>query len=298
MNRKGRVFNIQKFSIHDGPGIRTTVFLKGCPLRCAWCANPESQNTEIQLLWDRDKCTRCGCCVKARPQSALSFVNDMLQIAENAGDYAVYAAACPVHALLPDAKEYTAAEILAVCKQDIDFYEESGGGVTLSGGEPFAQFDFFLALLKLLKEAGIHTTVETTGFVKEEQLLEAAPCIDLFLYDVKHYEAKAHTQGTGVSNVNILQNLTLLQEQGFSVLPRIPVIPGFNRSAEDAAGFGRLFQTLQIKKVQLLPFHQFGQKKYMLLSKQYAYKEKKALYPEDLEGYRRVFEKYGIDAYL
>ena len=165
MQTNGIVFNIQKFSIHDGPGIRTTVFLKGCPLRCKWCANPESQLSQVQILYDKEKCAHCGL-------------------------------------------------------QDIYFYEESGGGVTISGGEGMVQPDFVKALLAKLKEHKIHTAIETTGYIKKEIFRELAPMFDLLLFDVKHYDSDKHYEGTHVHNELIIENLAWAISQGIEVLPR------------------------------------------------------------------------------
>ena len=244
MDQKGLIFNIQKFSIHDGPGIRTTVFLKGCPLRCRWCANPESQSSLIQTMNDNTE----------------------------AGEYK------------------TVSQVLEICLQDMDFYLESGGGVTISGGEGMMQPDFVEALVKKLKEAGIHTAIETTGYVKEEIFQRLAPLFDLLLFDVKHYDRKKHFLGTGVYNDRIISNLSWAAEQGLTILPRIPVIPDFNDSPEDAKGLAALLKKIVLKEVQLLPFHQMGERKYELLDRDYAYTGVKALHPEDLEDYQAAFK--------
>lgn len=247
----GLISNIQKYSIHDGPGIRTTVFLKGCPLRCKWCSNPESQNSKAQLLGDG-----------------------------------------------PDSRTYTVSEVVSICLQDKEFYEESGGGVTLSGGEPLFQSSFALALLTALQAEGIHTAIETTGHVKAEILMKAADVTDLILFDVKHYDTARHKEGTSVDNMLILDNLHRLTDSGYNVLPRIPVIPAFNSSVQDAQQFAALLHEIGLGRVQLLPFHQMGDRKYTLLGIDYAMQGVKPLYPEDLAQYHAAFEPYGIKAFF
>lgn len=243
---EGKVFNIQKFSLHDGPGIRTVVFLQGCPLRCRWCANPESQSPA-----GGEKC-----------------------------------------------RVETAEGVLRVCLQDRAFYEESGGGVTLSGGEPLAQAAFARALLGALGEQGIHRALETTGFTNESNFLSVLPLTELLLFDIKHWEAERHRQGTGQENGPILQNLRAALDAGKDVLPRIPVIPGYNDGPEDARGFARLLGGLGLKRAQLLPFHQFGESKYAGLGLPYAYKDVPPLHPEDLEGFQKIMIEMGVDAFF
>jgi pyruvate formate lyase activating enzyme len=248
---QGLIFNIQKFSIHDGPGIRTTVFLKGCPLRCGWCSNPESQNTATQLLGE-----------------AL------------------------------DSRLYTVEEVVALCMRDAAFYEESGGGVTLSGGEPFSQPDFTERLLTALRGERLHTALETTGFVSSETFYRIGALADLLLFDVKHYDAACHKAGTGVDNALILANLRARLAAGQDVLVRIPVIPGFNAGLRDAAGFSRLFNNLGVKSAQLLPFHQMGDRKYDLLGRPYALRGVKPLYAEALADYCQVFIDNGVAVFF
>lgn len=242
---------MQKFSLNDGPGIRTVVFFKGCPLRCRWCSNPESQNPEFEELFLNEKC------------------------------------------------EYrTVEEIISYCLKDRDFYEESSGGVTLSGGEVLMQHDFALSLLRSLKEASIDTCIETTGFSSPEVFSSLFPYLDHILFDVKHYDNNAHTAGTGVSNRPILSNLSLAVSAGMDILPRIPVIRGFNDSPKDAAGFCTALKSAGVSRVQLLPFHQFGEKKYELLGREYALKNMNAYHEDELEDYRKIFIDEGIEAFF
>ena len=250
----GVIFNIQKFSLNDGPGIRTVVFLKGCPLRCKWCANPESQGAGL-------------------------------------------GPAVPGGAGL-QGRDAALEEVLRVCLQDRPFYEESGGGVTLSGGEPLMQPAFACALLAALKAEGVHTALETTGCVGEEAFRQAAALTDYFLFDVKHWDDARHRAGTGVGLGLIEKNLAGALSAGKDLLPRIPVIPGYNDSLEDAAGFCRKLGAFGLHRAQLLPFHQFGERKYELLGRPYPYAGAAALHPEDLEPYRQAFLAGGVEAFF
>ncbi|MDO4942410.1 MAG: glycyl-radical enzyme activating protein [Lachnospiraceae bacterium] len=295
---KGNIFNIQKFSIHDGPGVRTTVFLKGCPLQCAWCANPESQDDQIQILYDERKCVHCQTCVHTCPQHAISYDNKIhiddklcvgcLQCISN----------CPQRALSHEGEMKDLEEVVHTCLQDIDFYEESGGGVTISGGEGMCQPDFVEALIQELKKSNIHTAIETTGCVSPAVFQRLAPQFDLLLYDVKQYDSEKHWKGTKMGNEQIIENLTWASERGLNILPRIPVIPGFNAELEDAEGISNLLLQIGLKKAQLLPFHQFGENKYKLLDRNYELKEVPALHPEDLTDYQKIFLDKGINCFF
>ena len=297
---QGTIFNIQKFSIHDGPGIRTTVFLKGCPLRCAWCANPESQSFKTQILYDHDKCVGCRKCLSACQNQALSMDEQgWIRISEDkcAGCRSCVNA-CQTHALSFEGEQKNVNEIVEICLQDLDFYEESQGGVTISGGEGMAQPAFAAALLDTLHEHGIHTAIETTGFTSPENFQFLAGKLDLLLFDLKHWNCQKHEEGTGVSNELILNNLKWAVQNGLNVLVRIPVIPGFNDSLEDAREFAKLFLNIGVSKVQLLPFHQMGENKYRWMNKAYNYKDVKPLHPEDLKDYLSVFLSCEINCFI
>lgn len=296
---KGITFNIQKFSIHDGPGIRTTVFFKGCPLRCEWCSNPESQIKNVQILHDQSKCSYCLSCVAACPNGAITHEDNKIIINEDKCVGCLTCVnSCPNRALSYEGDYQTIEEIVDICMQDIDFYEESGGGVTISGGEGMSQPDFLKKLIAELKKNSVHVAIETTGYVKKETFEELARELDLLLFDVKHYDREKHYNGTKVYNDLIVENLKWAIDNGIEVLPRIPVIPDFNDSLEDAEGLAELLVEVGAKKVQLLPFHQFGEKKYELLNRNYKYKNKKALYPEDLEEYQKIFLDKGLNCFF
>lgn len=295
---KGITFNIQKFSIHDGPGIRTTIFLKGCPLKCKWCANPESQLEKIQVVCDHDKCLSCQACLRNCPQQAISFNQKILFHYDKCIGCLQCVDMCPVGALSTEGEYKKVDEIVEICMQDIDFYKESNGGVTISGGEGMSQPNFLKSLVSKLKDNNLHVAIETTGYIKKELFHELAPMFDLLLFDVKHYDSNQHYEGTAVHNELIKENLKWAIENGVEVLARTPVIPGFNDKLEDAKGISQLLKEVNAKKCQLLPFHQFGEKKYELLDRNYELKEVKALYPEDLKDYQQVFINNGIDCFF
>lgn len=294
---EGLIFNIQKFSIHDGPGIRTTVFLKGCPLRCKWCANPESQNGKIEIFHDSDKCVQCLSCINTYPELGLQTDGTQIIIPKNLTDTS-FTDVCKVHAFSVEGEYKELEDVVEICLQDVPFYEESGGGVTVSGGEGMSQPHFLEHLIERLKEEGIHTAIETTGAVSGDIFKSLAGKIDLILIDVKHYDSKKHKEGTGFGNEQILENLEWLTNQNIEFLCRIPVIPEFNDSLEDAEKFSELFKRLGIKRVQLLPFHQFGEKKYESMNRDYAYKNYKAYHQEELKDYQNIFLKEGIDCFF
>lgn len=298
----GNIFNIQKFSIHDGPGVRTTVFFKGCPLRCRWCANPESQSGRIQITYDPKQCMECRNCVAACKQKAISYDPDrkrhiLIDREKCAGCFACVEH-CMTKALKAEGEYLTPEEVVNKCLQDMVFYEESGGGVTLSGGECFSQPEFAAALVDELKKHRIHVAAETTGCAGEGVFHELAPKFDLLLFDVKHYDSEKHREGTGMPNELILKNLSWAVENALKILVRIPVIPGFNDSHRDAEGLARLLRELGISEIQLLPFHQFGERKYELLNREYDLKDVKALHPEDLTDYKNVFTEKGLNCFI
>lgn len=295
----GIVFNIQKFSLHDGPGIRTTVFLKGCPLRCRWCSNPESQLPGPQIMHDSGKCMHCLHCVSICPSQAVTCSGGTLRFSSGQCTGCMRCVReCPAHALQAEGERKTVAEVMKTVLQDMPFYEESGGGVTLSGGEFLTQPEFSRNLLLACKEEGIHTCCETTGYADPAVFRQMLPLLDTVLIDVKHWDTARHREGTGAGCELPLACLQEAIRAGKDVLPRIPVIPGFNSSPADAAEFASLLLENGVHRVQLLPFHQFGESKYRQLGMQYAYENVKALHEEDLEEYRSVFIRAGADAFF
>lgn len=255
----GRVFNIQRYSVHDGPGIRTTVFLKGCPLACAWCHNPEGIAPAPQLLLIETRCVRCGQCVQACPRTppnghaVLPTNNQGCDLCGSCVD------ACGSGAREVLGEETTADEVMAVVRRDRMFYEESSGGVTFSGGEPFLQAPFLLTLLRACRTEGFHSVVDTSGCCRQEDLLEAAPWVDLFLFDLKLMDDARHREYTGVSNERILENLRALAAANAQIWLRLPLVAGVNDSDRDLAAAARFASTLPgVRQVHLLPYHRTG----------------------------------------
>ncbi len=279
----GKLYDIQGFSVQDGPGIRTTVFLKGCPLRCPWCHSPESQAFPTELNWMRVRCLgldACGACLTACPKGAISAGEETTDAAgapirypdvdkRLCDDCGACAAACRAAALYMCGTDTPVDEVMRRLKRDQPFFEESGGGVTVSGGECLCQSAFTLELLKQCKAAGIHTAVDTTGYVKWEVLEQTLPYTDLFLYDLKCMDSALHEQVIGVPNELILENCQKLAARGARLQIRIPTIPLFNDSKAHFDQYGAFLQPLKdaIEVVQLLPYHKLGISKHERLLK-------------------------------
>lgn len=250
----GKVFDIQRFSVYDGPGIRTNVFFKGCPLKCLWCHNPESQSFKPQLMFYAHKCTVCGKCREICNNTHTPRCNACGKCAE----------ICENGARQISGYDISSEDVLKKVLRDKPFYETSGGGVTLSGGEPFAQPDFALEILSLCKENGLNTAVETCGFVSAEIIEKAAPVVDLFLFDIKGIDEDLHMKNTGVSNSLILRNAEYIMKNGLPVRFRMPYVPGFNDGelpaiSEFTKGFG----------LELMAYHSTGVGKYSALGRDY-----------------------------
>lgn len=260
MSRLGTVFQIQRFSVDDGPGIRTTVFLKGCPLRCVWCHNPESFSHLPQLRWHEEKCTLCGRCVQACPQGVHVMGGGVhLLQRELCTACGRCAQLCPADALELLGKPMTAKEVMREVVRDRPYYDESGGGLTVSGGEPTFQPEFLLELLELAKREGLHTCLETSGFASWELLRQLVPLVDLFLFDYKATGEELHKKYTGVPQAPILENLDRLSREGASILLRCPIIPGYNDTEEHFAAIRRLKrETKGVVGAEVMPYHNIG----------------------------------------
>ncbi len=265
----GLVFNIQKFSTEDGPGIRTTVFMKGCPLRCPWCSNPEGMARIPELLPSKRKCISCKRCEEACPTGAISFQNDMREL-----DWALCSAClactedCPSGALEASGEYKTVDETFGIVERDRDFYETSGGGVTVSGGEALLQWAFVRDLLEKCQEAGFHTALDTTGYCAWENMEQVLRHTDLVLFDVKHTDSDRHKEKTGVPNEQILRNLQRAVRMT-KVWMRVPVLPGFNDSEPNMRATAELAARVGVEKVCLLPYHDWASEKYYRLGRCY-----------------------------
>lgn len=248
---KAIIFDIQRGSYVDGPGIRTTVFFKGCNLKCKWCHNPESQSCKKQILFYKDKCSGCGKCKTVCQYS--------LKNCDFCGKCALF---CPNEAREICGKEYTIEEVFAEIIKDKDFYLSSGGGVTFSGGECMLQIDFLSEILQKCKENGIHTAVDTAGSVPWEYFERILPYTDLYLYDVKCISEEVHKDGTGVSNRLILENLKNLILHQAKIIVRVPVVPGFNVNDFEMEKIKAFLQQYSIRNVEFLPYHAMGEHKW------------------------------------
>lgn len=273
--KKGTVFNIQKFSINDGPGIRTTVFLKGCPLRCLWCHNPESKAAKPELFFDTRKCTVCGRCTIACPNS-LHIIDNGIHLFNRDECVACgkCADACFSGSLEVTGEEKSTEEVIKEVLKDKVFYENSGGGMTLSGGEPMYQFEFTYELLKAAKEEGLHICMETCGFAKEENYKKIAGLVDIFLFDYKLTSPELHKKYTGVSNELILSNLKMLDSLGSKTILRCPIIPTVNDTEEHFSGIAETANSLSnILEINIEPYHPLGNGKTEMLGVDYELKD-------------------------
>lgn len=265
----GIVFDIQRFSLHDGPGIRTTVFLKGCGLRCWWCHNPESQQPNPELLLRTELCLRCGACVGECPQTAIQRDGDQFitnrAVCARCGSCV---ATCVAGARELAGQEMTVDQVMDEVLRDVIFYNESGGGVTFSGGEPLLQSDFLFDLLQACKMHELHTVVDTCGYATSDVLARVRSCVDLFSYDVKVMDDTLHRKVTGASNQLILDNLRYLAEHNHPVLVRVPIIPNINDDKNNLGQIGGLVRSMSnIQGVSVLAYHTLGKNKYERLGR-------------------------------
>lgn len=296
---EGMVFNIQKYSVHDGPGIRTIVFLKGCSLHCKWCSNPESQHRHPELAWNAGRCiglSHCGHCREACPNGALAERdNDKPALDRSLCGTCSHlcAEACPAQGLLVYGKKRTVGDVLDRVEQDMAFYSRSGGGMTLSGGEPMLQKNFAVALLRQARRRRMKTAIETCGMAPEENFALAAPYLGHALFDIKHIDSDAHKEATGAPNEQILHNFQFLVKRypKLPVLARTPLIPGFNADRETIHAIASFLKPFSHVRYEMLPYHRLGTQKYDFLQRPYAMgdiKLDKSLLPELYETARSV----------
>ncbi len=269
------VFNVQKYSVHDGPGIRTIVFLKGCSLSCRWCSNPESQQREPELAFNAGRClgvSKCGHCIVACPYGSITLgEDDKLRIDRShcTACHMPCADACPAQGLLVYGKQRTVDDVLNVVEQDMAFYARSGGGLTLSGGEPLLQGEFAVALLREARARRIKTAVETCGMVSAETVRAAAEYLNYVLFDIKHMDSAEHEAQTGLSNRHILENFRILAEEfpDLPILARTPIIPGFNDSEQAVTAIAQFLKPYERVEYEMLPYHRLGTQKYQFLDR-------------------------------
>jgi len=295
----GIIFNIQRYSIHDGPGIRTTVFLKGCPLNCWWCQNPESQLNGQEMIFWGDRCIGCGACSKICPSSAIQIKNGIpITEKEKCILCGKCIEKCPALAREMIGEKLTTEEVIKEIEKDLVFYEESGGGVTFSGGEPLGQSEFLEGLLNGCREKKIHTAVDTSGYISWEILNKISPKVDLFLYDLKLMNNERHKQYTGVSSEIILENLEKLSSVHNNIFIRFPVIPGINDDYQNIRKIGEFLSSLEITQVNLLPYHYIGKDKYRRLGSTYKLATTKPPSKEKLSEVSTILRKFNLNVKL
>lgn len=291
------LLEIERFALHDGPGIRTTVFLKGCPLRCPWCANPESQKHKKQLLHFSTSCVGCGRCISACSQQAIKFDETNQKPIfdrEKCILCGACASICPQNAIRFAGNYVSVEEIMQTVLRDQDYYEETKGGITLSGGEPLIQIEGVFLLLKLAKQHGLHTAIETTGMVSEADFKKVVELVDLFLFDLKHFDGNILKEVTGANLSMVLTNLRLAVNSKKQVIARVPVIPNFNFDSAIMEGIFEIAKANNVKKVDLLPYHTLGKSKYTQLGLEYPLESKEALKREDLLPFQEMGTTIGL----
>jgi pyruvate formate lyase activating enzyme len=299
MVNNGLIFDIKRYAVHDGPGIRTTVFLKGCPLKCWWCHNPEGIFRESVLMFFEYKCMKCQTCARVCLIGAITFENENStphinrQICNNCG---ICSSVCPTESLRLVGREITIKELMKEIEKDILFYDNSGGGVTFSGGEPLFQHQFLIEALKECKKRDIHTVLDTSGYALENVFSSVLDYVDVFLYDLKLADNEEHIIYTGVSNVLIINNLRMLVDtgRGKDVILRFPIIPGITDTEKNIDGLVEFVSSLKsIREIDLLPFHDVSEK-YNRLGIEYKMPAQEAPSQEKLQYIKRRFEEIGF----
>ncbi len=296
-NPRALVFDIERYATHDGPGIRTTVFLKGCPLRCLWCHNPEAMSPKPTLLFTPEKCIACGHCVEICKHGAHHFVDGVHVLDRSACDLCGDCAdECFSGALEMAGREMTPEEALAEVLPDRATYERSGGGLTISGGEPLSHFAFTRTLLEGARREGLHTAVDTSGYCPWEYLEGLAPLTHLFLYDLKQMDSRRHKEITGVANERILENLKRLDETGVPIWIRLPLIPGMNDDEANYEALGRYIAPLRhVERVEILRYHRLAESKYERMGMEYALPGLDTPPADIAEGCKAILEKHGVN---
>ena len=298
VKNEGIIFNIQSYSIHDGPGIRAVVFLKGCSLSCLWCSNPESQNPYPELGVSPTLCKTCGLCVELCSVHAVSVSENGSLVTDRTlcvrcGQCEDF---CPNNARKLYGTVYSLDQLMARIEKDRPFFTRSNGGVTFSGGEPTIQYGFLLGALRACKEHFIHTAVETCGYITDWKKLDnLIPYVDLFLYDIKCMDSERHERFTGVTNELILENARRIVESEKDIIIRVPLIPGFNDTEDDLRRIAEFVLTLaSVKHVNLLPYHELGKSKYRMLDRDYSLDDGEGVSDSRISKLQSMVQSYGL----
>jgi len=294
----GLVFNIQRYSIHDGPGIRTTVFMKGCPLRCIWCSNSEGIKGHPEIFFKSSKCAKCGRCLEVCPVGASTMDGGEVKInRELCINCGKCTESCFYGARELVGKYMTVEEVLKEVEKDRPFYQRSSGGVTMTGGEPLFQPEFTTYFLKLCKEHALHTAMETCGFAEWKIIERALQYTDLLYYDIKHIDPDKHKVLTGVSNELIIENIKKVSKTAIPTIIRIPVVPGYNGSEVNIKATAKFVRELgTIKEIELLPYHRLGMSKYKMLGLEYKLEHVQLPSWEQLQKLKKIIISYGLTA--
>jgi pyruvate formate lyase activating enzyme len=293
---RGIVFDIQRYSLHDGPGLRTNVFLKGCGLSCRWCSNPEAKNPRPEIAFFQNTCFLCGDCIPVCTEGAILSVDAQITWERmKCNQCGRCADVCLSHAFSLIGREMTAESVVAEVLRDAAFYR-GHGGLTLTGGEPTLQPEFAEAVLRLSKTEGLHTAIETCGAVRWENINRLLPHLDLVLFDLKHVQQAVHRQFTGASNAIILDNLRRASQSGANLIVRVPLIPGFNADRESLTGIAEFVRSLQVvREVHVLAYHTLGRAKYRALGLPYELGQRPPMKHEEAEQLATVFQEHGFD---
>ena len=320
--QNGTIFDIKKYSINDGPGIRTTVFFSGCPLSCLWCHNPESQSLKPELMYRAGHCLLCGVCIEACPENAITLEvdNQVMHLPDATDGYGIdlkKSTTIRVHKIFTDrnkcvrcqtcvascysgarefsGREVTVDEVMLQVEREIPFYDESGGGVTFSGGEPLMQPRFLSALLKTCRKQEIHTVVDTSGFANWNAFEQIRGDVDLFLYDLKHMDSIHHREVTGVPNEVILENLRKLSECGNRIVVRVPLVPGINDDEKNLMESGKFLASLSnLEDVELMGYHDIAQAKYEALGRSYSLVGTKPPMEAEMHKAANIFGRFNL----
>jgi pyruvate formate lyase activating enzyme len=296
---RGVVFDLQRYSLEDGPGLRLLIFFKGCPLRCLWCSNPESQEKHPDIFFDSARCHKCGRCAEVCPSGALSLDADTgigrdIRRCRLCGDCLT---SCPYRARRWVGKRVSVDDLVREVRREAPFFRRSNGGVTLGGGEPLLQGVFAIELLRALRSEGVHTAVETCGFGEWESISRMAEYTDLFLYDLKQLDSGKHERLTGKDNRPILENLQWLAKNHENIIIRYPLIPGCNDSDGDIFALILYLKGIRsLRKVELLPYHRYGEMKYRMLGRSYELEGRKPLAEERIFAIRNLLLAHGFEA--